>query len=80
MNDDGLGVLNVDSVSVWAEGGRADVEVVDVHSFTAVEFDVKLRAVLDAQASDCEIAAHEEPNQLHAGDREIKVGMMKKLQ
>lgn len=61
----GSGVLDVDAVGVGAEGRRVYGQSLDVHVLAGVELDVELRAVLDAQVSHGEIAAHEEPDQLN---------------
>ncbi|RZR76326.1 hypothetical protein BHM03_00001012 [Ensete ventricosum] len=61
----GSGILDVDAVGVGAEGRRVYGQSFDVYVLAGVELDVELRAVLDAQVSHGEIAAHEEPDQLN---------------
>lgn len=52
----------MDAVGVGTQSRGPDGEVLDVYPFAAVELDMELRAVLDAQASHGQIVAHEEPD------------------
>lgn len=54
----------MNSVGVGAQLRRRDGQFIDQHALAPVELHVKFRTVLDAQAGDYQVGAHEETNQL----------------
>lgn len=59
-----LRVLQVDAVGVGAVGGRADADVAHRDAQTAVELEVRLRAVPDPQILHRDVAAPVESHRL----------------
>lgn len=54
----------MNAVGVGAKGGGVDVDVFNEHTFTPVELHVELGAVLDAEAVQVQVGAHEESDHL----------------
>jgi threonine aldolase len=52
----------VDPISIGAEFRRRYGQFFYQNTFTAIKFHMELRTVLDFQATDFQIGAHEEPN------------------